>query len=103
MRSPVRPRSGGRGSYAVMYPCSLRRRASWVPSLDAGTSTVSCEAEIALRMRVRTSAMGSVIDIRGSPTRLRHPGHVAVVGQFAQADAARSEERRVGKECKCGG
>src|SRR5947208_2633040 len=66
-------------------------RASWVPSLDAGTSTVSCEAEIALRMRVRTSAMGSVIDIRGSPTRLRHPGHVAVVGQLAQADAADAE------------
>src|SRR6266516_6488809 len=71
-------------------------RAIWVPSLDAGTSTVSCEAEIALRIRVRTSAMGSVIiSLRSllvsSPARLGHPGHVPVVGQLPQADAANAE------------
>src|ERR1700704_1216905 len=65
-------------------------RATWVPSFDAGTSTVWCEAEIALRMRVRTSEMGSVIDMR-LPARLRHSGHVAVVGKLPQADAADAE------------
>src|ERR1700716_3197712 len=65
-------------------------RATWVPSFDAGTSTVWCEAEIALRMRVRTSEMGSVMDIR-LPARLRHSGHVAVVGQLAEADPADAE------------
>src|ERR1700721_1554311 len=34
-------------------------------NFEAGMSTVSCAAWIALRMRVRKSAMGSVMDIRG--------------------------------------
>src|SRR5215216_378854 len=55
-----------------------------------GMITVSCAAWIPLRMRVRKSAMGSVIDMR-SPRRLRHAGDVAVVRQLAQADAAQPE------------
>jgi hypothetical protein len=35
--------------------------------------------------------MGSVMDIWGSPARLRHPRDVAVVGQLAQADPAQAE------------
>src|SRR4051812_28538243 len=44
-----------------------------------------------LRMRVRKSAMGSVIDIDRSPTRLRHAGDHPVVRELAQADPAQAE------------
>src|SRR5512144_3105269 len=53
-------------------------------------STVSCAAWMALRIRVRKSAMGSVIDM-GSPTALRHARDVAVVRELAQADPAHAE------------
>src|SRR5918997_1941025 len=59
-------------------------------SLDDGISTVSCAAMIPLRMRVRKSAIGSVIDMR-SPARLRHAGDVALVRELAQADPAQAE------------
>src|SRR5436305_319920 len=59
-------------------------------SLDAGMSTVSWAAWIPLRIRVRKSAMGSVIDMR-LPAALGHPGDVAVVGELAQADPADAE------------
>src|SRR5947209_6539886 len=59
--------------------------------LDDGISTVVCDAWIALRIRVRKSATGSVIDIARSPTRLRHAGDVAVVRELAQADPADAE------------
>src|SRR4051794_33975231 len=65
-------------------------RASSTLSLDDGTSTVSCAAVMPLRMRVRKSAMGSVIDIR-SPARLRHARDHPVVGQLPQADPAQAE------------
>src|ERR687885_3042978 len=55
-----------------------------------GISTVSWAAMIALRMRVRKSATGSVIDMR-SPARLRHAGDEPLVGQLAQADPAQAE------------
>src|SRR5919205_4429252 len=55
-----------------------------------GMITVSCAAWIPLRMRVRKSAMGSVIDMR-SPARLRHAGDVALVRQLAQAQATEPE------------
>src|SRR5919205_1493598 len=55
-----------------------------------GMITVSCAAMIPLRMRVRKSATGSVIDMR-SPARLRHAGDVAVVRELAQAHAAQAE------------
>src|SRR3954453_3118218 len=59
-------------------------------SLLDGMTTVSCAAWIPLRMRVRKSAMGSVIDMR-SPARLRHAGDEALVRQLAQADPAQAE------------
>src|SRR6476620_5777419 len=55
-------------------------------------STVVCDAWMPLRIRVRKSAMGSVIDIRWYlPAALRHAGDVAVVRELAQADAAHAE------------
>src|SRR3954451_23268158 len=71
-------------------------RASSALTLEAGTSTVSCAALIALRTRVRKSDIGSVIDmvVLGFgvlPGGLRHPGDLSVVGELAQADAAHPE------------
>src|SRR3954470_18194115 len=66
-------------------------RAISVLSFEEGTSTVSCAAEMPLRMRVRKSAMGSVIDIGRSPARLRHAGDHPVVRELAQADPAQAE------------
>src|ERR671929_1507623 len=65
------------------------RAISRLSRLD-GISTVSWAARIALRMRVRKSAMGSVIDMR-SPARLGHAGDEPLVGQLAQADPAQAE------------
>src|SRR3954447_17799688 len=62
-------------------------------SFEAGTSTTSCWAWIALRIRVRKSATGSVMDMLRPPlpARLGHAGDVAVVGELAQADPADAE------------
>src|SRR3954470_2218284 len=57
---------------------------------DDGMSTVSCAAVMALRIRVRKSAMGSVIDMV-LPAALGHPGDEALVGELAQADPADAE------------
>src|SRR5918994_3357218 len=57
---------------------------------DDGTTTSSWAAWMPLRIRVRKSAIGSVIDMR-SPARLRHAGDEALVGELAQADAAQPE------------
>src|SRR3954469_21997502 len=73
-----------------MYPCSVRMRAISVLSFEAGMSTVVCDAWIPLRIRVRKSAMGSVIDML-LPAALRHAGDIAVVRELAQADAAHTE------------
>src|SRR4051794_31094992 len=59
-------------------------------SLLDGISTSSLAAMMPLRMRVRKSAIGSVIDMR-LPTRLRHAGDHAVVRQLAQAQTADAE------------
>src|SRR6476469_6098657 len=59
-------------------------------SLLDGISTSSLAAMMPLRIRVRKSAMGSVIDMR-LPTALRHAGDVAVVREVAQADPAQAE------------
>src|SRR5262245_50807135 len=56
----------------------------------AGIATSSWAAMIPLRIRVRKSAIGSVIDMR-SPARLRHAGDVALVRELAQADPADAE------------
>src|SRR3954471_4145015 len=73
-----------------MYPCSVRIRAISRLSRLEGISTVSCAAMMPLRIRVRKSAIGSVIDMR-SPARLGHAGDEAVVRQLAQAQAAEPE------------
>src|SRR5919112_1699944 len=65
-------------------------RAISILSLLAGISTVSCDAWMALRTRVRKSATGSVIDMR-LPAALRHARDVAVVRELAQADPAQAE------------
>src|SRR5215213_3626414 len=73
-----------------MYPCSARMRAISRLRFDDGISTVSCAAMMPLRIRVRKSAIGSVIDMR-SPARLGHARDEAVVRQLAQAQAAEPE------------
>src|SRR5215216_1515667 len=67
-------------------------RASSFLSFDEGISTVSWAAMIPLRMRVRKSAMGSVMLMPiPLPARLGHAGDVALVGHLPQADAAQAE------------
>src|SRR5215831_12868677 len=58
-------------------------------SFEEGSSTWSCSALLALRMRVSMSATGSVSI--GSPAALRHAGNHALVGELAQADPAEAE------------
>src|SRR3954462_2993673 len=59
-------------------------------SLLDGISTSSLAAMMPLRMRVRKSAMGSVIDMR-LQTRLAIAGNLALGRQPAQADSAQAE------------
>src|ERR1700740_1459086 len=63
----------------------------WV---EAGISTSSWPARIALRIRVRESAMGAVCI--ALPARLGHAGDVALVGCLAQADPAEAEFAVIG-------
>src|SRR3954469_18606150 len=65
-------------------------RASSCLSLLDGISTVSCAAMMPLRIRVRKSATGSVIDMR-SPARLRPAGDEPLVGPLAPAGPAEAE------------
>src|SRR5438270_7238751 len=65
-------------------------RASSNLNFEAGMSTDSKSACSPLRMRVRKSATGSVIDM-ALPARLGHAGDVALVGHLAQADPAEAE------------
>src|SRR5215212_1200581 len=57
---------------------------------EAGISTSSRSACRPLRMRVRKSATGSVIDM-GLPARLGEAGDHALVRDLAHADAAQAE------------
>src|ERR687887_187358 len=79
-----------------MYPCSCRIRASSTLNFDAGMSTYSKSASSPLRMRVRKSAIGSVIDMSRLPARLGQSGNVALVRHLAQADPAEAELAEVG-------
>src|SRR5437016_5197526 len=54
-------------------------------------TTRSCNALLALRMRVSMSATGSVSIAFLLPARLRHSGNCALVGELAQADPAEPE------------
>src|SRR5690242_13130840 len=67
---------------------STRAIASFVR--DHGTSTRSLRAWLPLRMRVKRSAIGSVIDI-ASPTRLDETGDLPLARQIAQAEPAHAE------------
>src|SRR3954469_17394344 len=66
-------------------------------SREDGISTVSWAAWMPLRIRVRKSAMGSVLELTAgslcavSPRRLGHARDEALMGQLPKADAAQSE------------
>src|SRR5258708_38006409 len=74
-----------------MYPSSFRRRAISTFIRELGMEACSCSALLALRMRVSMSAIGSVSTSSLLPTRLRHAGNRALVGELAQADPAEAE------------
>src|SRR6202166_5433412 len=61
-------------------------------SFDAHTPTVGLPADCALRIRVRRSAIASVmLIVRASPPRLRKARDLAAVGGLAQLGARQSE------------
>src|ERR1700730_3167572 len=61
-------------------------------SFEAPTPTVGLPADCALRIRVRRSAIGSVmLIVRASPTRLRQAGDLTAIGGLAQLGARQSE------------
>src|SRR5260221_3436253 len=75
-----------------MYPSSFStlRMASF--SFDAPTPTVGLPADCALRMRVRRSAMGSVmLIVRASPAGLRQARNFPTIGRLAQFGARQSK------------
>src|SRR5829696_1696950 len=78
-----------------MKPSSLRIRQSSRLMREMGTSSRSCFARWALRIRVSRSAMGSVMLIvvllETSPARLDHAGEVALQRQIPQMDAAEAK------------
>src|SRR5688572_25073505 len=88
MTSPGWSAFGASTSKPDRYPCSVRIRAISRLSFDDGMSTVSFAAWMPLRMRVRKSAIGSVI---GLPGALGHAGDEALVRELAQADPADAE------------
>src|SRR5712691_10496413 len=59
-------------------------------SVEAGMATSSLCAELALRLRVSISAIGSVMTMR-SPRGLRHARNLALVGKLTETDAAQLE------------
>src|ERR687891_1708850 len=74
----------------LMNPSSLSSSARRTLSREAGTSTFSCSARLALRMRVSMSATGSLF-IGPSPAGLDHAGDLALEGQLTEAQAAHLE------------
>src|ERR1700690_762848 len=73
-----------------MYPSSFRMRAISVFNLEIGTSTRLCFAAVALRMRVRKSAIGSVCIIL-LPARFHHSRDLSLECHAAETDAAHLE------------
>src|ERR1700722_17153867 len=74
-----------------MKPSRSRMPARDTLSLEPGIFTVSNMAELALRIRVSMSAMGSVIVMVRLPTRLRDTRYLAGVHHHTQADTAEPE------------
>src|SRR3984957_12289195 len=61
-------------------------------SFEAPLPTVGLPADCALRMRVKRSAIGSVmLIVRASPTRLRQAWNLAAIGSLAQLGARKPE------------
>src|SRR6266850_6277523 len=81
-----------------MNPCSFSTRRTSFFSFEYGTRVLRAELELALRMDVRRSAIGSVILMAGtpSPARLPHPRDLSLGGQHAEADPAHLELPVVG-------
>src|SRR5712691_4132551 len=77
-----------------MNPSVLRISAMRSFSFDDGTSTFSCSARLALRMRVRKSATGSLL-ILASPARLDHARHLALERQLPEAQPTQFELAQV--------
>src|SRR5881227_2316135 len=78
----------------LMKPSSFRISATRTLSLDAGMSTFSCSARLALRMRVSMSAIGSLR--MGLPARLHDAGHLALERELAEAQTTHLELPEVG-------
>src|SRR5690242_2213572 len=72
------------------YPSATRTFARASFWRDHGTSTVDFRAVVAFRMRVRMSAMGSVIMV-ASPARLHETRDVALPDEVPEAEAAHPE------------
>src|SRR5450432_10734 len=73
-----------------MYPSSLRRFAIRTFSLDEGEITSACRARMALRMRARKSAIGSVM-FPHLPARFDDARNVALQGVHSETNAAHLE------------
>src|SRR2546422_4939455 len=73
-----------------MKPSSFRISAIRTLSREAGMSTFSCSARLALRMRVSRSAIGS-LRIRPLPARLHDARNLALERQLAEAEPAHLE------------
>src|SRR5579863_6375151 len=74
----------------AMKPSRSKTVARLSFNFELGIFTVSNIAELALRIRVSMSAMGSVM-VMISPTRLGHAGNLAGVHHLTQADPAQAE------------
>src|SRR5207249_7461931 len=72
-----------------MKPSSFRSSATRSLSFEAGMSTFSCSARLALRIRVSMSAIGSLR--MGLPARLHDAGHLALERQLAEAQTTHLE------------
>src|SRR5579884_1128708 len=71
-------------------------RAISILSRDAGTSTLGCRADSALRMRVSMSAIGSDVGIfrfpfNPLPARFHHAGNLSGEREIAETDPAQVE------------
>src|SRR5262249_58328652 len=77
-----------------MKPSLLRISAMRSLSRDDGMSTFSCSARLALRTRVRKSAMGSLL-IVASPARLDHARHLTLERELPEAQPAHLELAQV--------
>src|SRR5437868_7575738 len=78
---------------APRYPSSTSTRAISACWRDQGTSTLALRALFALRMRVRRSAIASVIIAASapSPARLREARDLPLARQMAQTEATHAE------------